>query len=209
MGEEGNRLADLLNVSVPDNPGKPQPWTPPATPEAAPEAGPEAGPEPAAVGEEPADASTTEGTAETHATPRREPRTDLPAWDPDAVSAVLEQTIATAEEQLAQIRQTLTDSRRQTYTGEAAGGAVRVVVDGRPRVVELYVGARIVREGAGSLGKAIVEAANIAVRAARDGTNQTLLAGLAPDLRASMEEELAAAERERAGGDGGDRTERR
>jgi DNA-binding protein YbaB len=202
MGEEGNRLADLLNVSVPDNPGKPRPWTPPAAPDAAAEAGQEL----MAVGEEPADESATEGAAGIRSTPQREPRTDLPAWDPDAMAAALEQTIATAEEQLAQIRQTLTDSERRTYTGEAAGEAVRVVVDGRSRVVELHVGARIVREGAGPLGKAIAEAANAAVRAAQDGTNQTLLAGLAPDLRASMEEGLAAAERERAADDG---TERR
>lgn len=186
MGEEGNRIAGLLNVSVPANPGKPQPWTPPAAPDSV--------SEPVAADEEPEDVTPVEGSAAPDAAPGlardRAPHDEVPAWDPAAVSEGFEQTIAAAERQLAQVQQALTDAGRQTYEGESADGAVKVIVDGRPRVVELHVTARAVRDGTGPLGHAIIEAANAAIRAAHDGTSETLFAGLDPGMRVAMEEGL-------------------
>jgi DNA-binding protein YbaB len=203
MGEEGNRLADLLNVNLPANPGKPQPWTPPAAPDLEPVPDPVA-----AEGGRSARDAAAEQAAGSGAAPgpadRREPRAEIPSWDPTEVSGIFEQTIAAAERQLAQVQQALTDTGRQTHEGTSADGAVRVIVDGRPRVVELHVSARAVRDGAGPLGQAIVAAVNAAIRAAQEGANEILLAGLDPGMRAAMTEGLAEAARAR-----GDETERR
>jgi DNA-binding protein YbaB len=72
---------------------------------------------------------------------------------------------------------------------------IRVTVDGRPRVTAVNVNPRALRYDAGLLGQAIAEAANAAVRASRTGTNQAVLAGLGPGLRAAVADGLAAAER--------------
>jgi hypothetical protein len=57
-------------------------------------------------------------------------------------------------------------------------------------VTEVYVSARAVRNGPGPLGAAITEAANVAVRVAREGANEALLDGLDPAMRAAVEEGL-------------------
>jgi DNA-binding protein YbaB len=203
MGEEGNRLADLLNVSVPANPGQPRPWTPPPDPDAAPEPMAAEDQEPA-VERAFAEVPPVERGAAPRPADDREAHAEPPDWDPAAVSGIFEQTIAAAEAQLAELQQALTDAGRQTHEGVSADGAVRVVVDGRPRVIELNVNARAVRIGATPLGQAIMEAANAAIRAAQEGANETLLAGLDPGLRAAMEEGLAE-----AGRADGQETERR
>ena len=112
-----------------------------------------------------------------------------------AMSEAFEQTIAAAEEQRAQLLTTVTDAQNLTYTGESGDGMIRVTVDGRPRVTEVSVNPRALRYDAGMLGQAITEAANAAVRAAKDGTNQAVLAGLAPGLRTAVANGLAEAER--------------
>jgi DNA-binding protein YbaB len=112
-----------------------------------------------------------------------------------AVSQAFDQTIAAAEAQRAQLQTTVTDAQRLTYTGESADGTIRVTVDGRPRVTEVGVHPRALRNEAGTLGQAIAEAANAAIRAAADGTNQAVLAGLGPGLRAAVADAIAEAER--------------
>jgi DNA-binding protein YbaB len=114
-----------------------------------------------------------------------------PPWDPAAVSEIFSRTIAAAEAQQARLEQAMADARERTYVAESADGEVRVTVDGRPRVTEVYVSARAVRNGPGPLGAAITEAANAAVRVAREGANEALLDGLDPDMRAAVEEGLA------------------
>ncbi|HEU5156904.1 MAG TPA: YbaB/EbfC family nucleoid-associated protein [Streptosporangiaceae bacterium] len=116
----------------------------------------------------------------------------LPPWDPAAVSEIFGRTIAAAEAQQARLEHAMATAREQTYTGESADGEVRVTVDGRPRVREVYVSARAVRSGPGPLGAAITEAANEAVRAAREGAAETLLDGLDPAMRAAVEDGLTA-----------------
>jgi DNA-binding protein YbaB len=116
--------------------------------------------------------------------------TDLPPWDPAAVSEIFSSTIAAAEAQQARLEQAMAAARARTYVAESADGEVRVTVDGRPRVTEVYVSARAVRNGPGPLGAAITEAANVAVRVAREGANEALLDGLDPAMRAAVEEGL-------------------
>jgi DNA-binding protein YbaB len=195
MDEESNRLAGLLNISTPANPGKPVPWTPRS----------------AAHRPEPAAAWTPPGeSAQAARRPERGPETQRPEgpaaqvdesasdegpavpphWDPATVSEIFGRTVAAAEAQRARLEQAMAAARERTYVAEAADGEVRVTVDGRPRVTEVYVSARAVRNGPDSLGAAIAEAANAAVRAARDGANETLLDGLDPAMRAAVERGL-------------------
>jgi DNA-binding protein YbaB len=212
MGEESNRLAALLNVSTPPNPGRPAPWTPPEEDAHRPESTKDA--QDAELGDGPvAAAAPGEGQAPEWpagpavASPAWPPPSpppspppgpqpgagaaEPPAWDPAAISGIFGRTIAAAEAQQSQLEEALAAARRQTYTAASADGEVRVTVDGRPRVVEVSVGARAVRAGAGALGAAIAEAANAAMRAAGQGTNEALLDGLDPAMRAAVEEGLA------------------
>jgi DNA-binding protein YbaB len=193
MDEESNRLAALLNISTPANPGKPVPWPPPPAPddppaaddgtESMPASAPDSATERAGVQDD-GDQGEDEGGVPAPA--------ELPPWDPAAVSEVFGRTIAAAEAQHAQLETALAGARERTYAGESADGEVRVTVDGRPRVVGVHVSARAVRDGAGPLGAAIAEAANAAMRAAGDGTNEALLGGLDPAMRAAVEDGLAA-----------------
>lgn len=218
MDEESNRLAGLLNISTPANPGKPVPWTPRS----------------AAHGSEPTAAWTPPGESaeeaqEAEARGPRDPRgsagppgssgpvaprgpagpeeaadqvdqadqrapddgpAELPPWDPAAVSEIFSRTVAAAQAQQTRLEEAVTAAKERTYAGESADGEVRVTVDGRPRVTEVYVSARAVRNGPGSLGAAITEAANAAVRVAREGANEALLDGLDPAMRAAVEQGL-------------------
>jgi DNA-binding protein YbaB len=121
-----------------------------------------------------------------------------------AVSRAFGQTIAAAGEQQARLQTAVTAAQRLTYQGESADGMIRVTVDGRPRVTAVQVNPRALRYDADSLGQAIAEAANAAVRASKDGTNRAVLAGLGPGLRAAVADGLAAAVRLR-GEESGDR----
>jgi len=195
MGDESDRLAALLNITTPANPGRPAPWSPP----------PDSGyaTEPAAArnesAAEPAGADTSDdgsgGGAPAGSSPGAQAAPAEPApWDPAAVSEIFGRTIAAAEAQQTRVEETLAATRQRTYAAESADGEVRVTVDGRPRVVEVHVSARAVRDGADALGAAITEAANAAVRLAKAGTNEALLDGLDPTMRAAIEEGLAATE---------------
>jgi DNA-binding protein YbaB len=208
MDEESNRLAGLLNISTPANPGKPVPWTP----------RPDADrPEPAAAWTAPGE-SAEEANYHEPQQPRlpRQSRgsegpaaqvdqsapddgpddgpAELPPWDPAAVSEIFSRTIAAAQAQQARLEQAISAADERTYVAESADGEVRVTVDGRPRVTEVYVSARAVRNGPGPLGAAITEAANAAVRVAREGANEALLDGLDPAMRAAVEQGLAERE---------------
>jgi DNA-binding protein YbaB len=111
-------------------------------------------------------------------------------YDPAAVSRAFEQTIAAAKEQRAQLEAAMTNARQQTYEGLSANELIRVTVDGRPRVIAVNIDPRALRIGAAPLAQAITEATNAAVRAAKDGANQVLLAGLGPGLRAAVADGL-------------------
>lgn len=191
MGDEANRLAALLNVSLPANPGKPKPWTPPSESDST--------PPPASTDDEPAEETAGEQAGEpgaeqveSSAEDAGASTTELPPWDPTAVSEAVTRTIEAAERQRAQLEQAMADARRKTYEAESADGDVRVTVDGRPRVAAIHIDARALRgDGAAQLGQTIVEAANAAVRAAAEGTNETVLARLDPSLRAAVQSGLA------------------
>jgi DNA-binding protein YbaB len=221
MDEESNRLAGLLNISTPANPGKPAPWTPPQEgyhpePVAAPTEpggsaaqahgprepqGPRApeprAPEPRAPdrpwGPPAVAAEEPGGPADQPApsAPDDDGRVELPPWDPAAVSEIFGRTVAAAQAQQTQLEQAMAAAKERTYVAESADGEVRVTVDGRPRVTEVYVSARAVRNGPGPLGAAITEATNAAVRVARQGANEAVLDGLDPATRAAIEEGLA------------------
>ena len=213
MDEESNRLAGLLNISTPANPGKPMPWAPqavvprhgppaatgPGEPAIEARAQPPHGPGerlaparstgPAGAAVSPAAAAAAAPVAQR--TPDDGPAA-LPPWDPAALSEIFGRTIAAAEAQQATLEQAMAGARERTYAGESADGEVRVTVDGRPRVTEVYVSARAVRKGPGPLGAAITEAANAALRVAKEGANEALLDGLDPAMRAAIEEGLAS-----------------
>jgi DNA-binding protein YbaB len=211
MDKESNGLAGLLNISTPANPGKPVPWTPrpaagrpePAAAATAPggepaeeaRAQPSPGPGGTAGPSGPAGPLGPGGTAgPADPVAQRVPNdgpAELPPWDPAAVSEIFGRTMAAAEAQQARLEQAMADARERTYVAESADGDVRVTVDGRPRVTEVYVSARAVRNGPGPLGAAITEAANAAVRVAREGANEALLDGLDPAMRAAVAEGLS------------------
>jgi DNA-binding protein YbaB len=208
MDEESNRLAGLLNISTPANPGKPVPWAP----------GP-AVHRPAAVGTTPGEPAREQHPGEPQGrtgpvgpvgpgdpvnpggpvgpvgpAAQRAPDdgpAELPPWDPASISDIFGQTIAAAEAQQARLEQAMAAARERTYEAESADGEVRVTVDGRPRVTKVHVSARAVRSGPGPLGAAIMEAANAAVRVAREGANEALLDGLDPAMRTAVEGGLA------------------
>lgn len=207
MDEESNRLAGLLNISTPATPGKPAPWTPPpdgyhvepAVAQPAP-GGPAARAQGPREPQGPRGPGAPQGAAEDEGPPdqaaQRAPDGDRaapPPWDPAAVSEIFGRTVAAAQAQQAQLEQAMAAAEERTYVGESADGEVRVTVDGRPRVTEVYVSARAVRNGPGPLGAAITEAANAAVRVARQGANEAVLDGLDPAIRTAIEEGLASA----------------
>src|SRR4051794_22845127 len=80
------------------------------------------------------------------------------------------------------------EARAGQTVHEVAGGNIRVTVDGRFRVEELYLSAYAVRDP--ELGRFLVEAVNGAVEAAEAKFRETLLGGLDPatsDLLRSLE----------------------
>ena len=196
MDEQSNRLAGLLNISTPANPGKPVPWTPRSAagrpePAAAWTAPGESAEEARAPEHEPQEPRGSEGPAAQveQRAPDNRPA-ELPPWDPASVSKIFSRTIAAAEAQQARLEQAMAAAGERTYVAESADGEVRVTVNGRLRVTEVYVSARAVRNGPGPLGAAITEAANAAVRVAREGANEALLDGLDPAMRAAVEKGL-------------------
>ncbi|HEY7482962.1 MAG TPA: YbaB/EbfC family nucleoid-associated protein [Streptosporangiaceae bacterium] len=193
MGDESNRLAGLLNASTPANPGKPTPWLP----------GPATNPAPTPPAPEGVAESEPAASGEVADPPDEAPVAELPPWDPAAISEVFSRTIAAAERQQAQLQQALAEAKERTYEAESADGEVRVTVDGRPRITAVHIDPRALRGGGDELGQAIADTTNAAVRAALDGTKETLLSGLDPALRTAVEGGIA--ETGRAIGDDAER----
>src|SRR6266545_5727788 len=107
MDEESNRLAALLNLSTPANPGKPAPWTPP--PPTA-DDGPGSTVAPDGPTEEPAavDEGDTGGVPSGSSSGSAAAPAETPSWDPAAVSESFAPVIAAAKAQRAQLDEALT-----------------------------------------------------------------------------------------------------
>ena len=195
--EERISLIALLNRRVPANPGKPRPWVPSSdsaryatqgettaanaddAEEGFGEARPSEPPRPATV------------ASESGAVAPPADRQGSGDRDLSALLADVNRLASLMRGQLTEIQGAIESAKEQIYEATTADEAVRVTVDGRPRVTRVSVGPKAIRGGPEALGAWIVEAVNTATSQARAGAQSAVVDGLDPEMRAVLAAEIA------------------
>lgn len=193
--EERASLSALLNRRVPANPGKPRPWVPSSDSARFATQGEttaaNAGDAEEAFGEarlsEPPRPATM--ASESGAVPPDDQSSD--DGDLSVLLADVNRVASSIRGQLTDLQGAIESAREQTYEACTADEAVRVTVDGRPRVTHVSVGPKAIRGGPEALGAWIVEAVNTATSQARAGARSALLDGLDPEMCAALAAEIA------------------
>ncbi len=102
----------------------------------------------------------------------------------------LRQKAGELQQRATEIQASVSAATARQYTADVSNGEVRVTVDGRPRVTEVYVDPRLIRSP--SLGALVTEALNAAMTQAREGTRDAMLDGLDESTRALVAGALQA-----------------
>lgn len=95
-----------------------------------------------------------------------------------------------------QLRHVVDGLGELAWTAEASDGSVRVVVDGRCRVTDLYLGPHLLRLDPDVVDPMVTGVVNDALSQARVGRERALLEGLPPAVRGNVEETVDRARRE-------------
>jgi DNA-binding protein YbaB len=101
----------------------------------------------------------------------------------DDIGRVARDLERTAQE----MRQAVADVVAVTHETSSPDGQVRVTVDGRPRVIGLYLDPSALDQGADQLDTVLTATLNEALAAAHAATGQALVGRLPPSLRAGIE----------------------
>lgn len=117
--------------------------------------------------------------------------------DMDSLASNFAQVADRMQQQVDAIRQAVSGASAGSYEASAEDGSVKVRVDGRPRVKELYVGAKAVRLGRDALAASVLKTVNEALDAARQGVRDTTLAHLDPEMRTVVERGIQESEGDR------------
>lgn len=207
MSDDRNRIYSLLNKKVPDNPGRPAPYTPVAPPPAAtptsdaPERESENArptpqqPNPAAP-PSPADPMTPPSAAPSPtAAPWANLRARSAADEAAARVAGFEQVADEMRRYADGLKATLRAGAERTWDVSSDDGVITVTVDGRPRILGVRIDPRARRERPEILRSALVTVLNEAVRTSRQESSEAVLARLDPALRSAIGGLVADTER--------------
>jgi DNA-binding protein YbaB len=106
--------------------------------------------------------------------------------DVNSIGADISRAASDLERTAQELRQAVAEVADATYETSSPDGQVRVTVDGRPRLIALYLDPSALDQGADKLDTLLTTTLNEALAAARSATGQGLLDRLPASLRASI-----------------------